>query len=153
MNTYKQAFQRIQTTANIPDVDRPFTDSTHDPIYGLWNPISRATCIVLLLYSMEPPIYFYLNEACRNKDQTKLQILGPFALALYIVLLRAEFNRKDKVERGDNVHGYGKVHELGCFARDFLVFRGGALAAKSIHKYITQIGKVNEYNRPHFIKL
>jgi len=36
---------------------------------------------------MEPPFYQDLNNACRTLDPTKLETLGPFAKAIFKVLL------------------------------------------------------------------
>ena len=44
------------------------------------------------------------------------------------------------------------MHALGCFGRDFLVFRVGALSATAIHRYVVQVG-VKDRNRPAFIRL
>ena len=60
---------------------------------SLRNPYSPVACWVLYLYSMElgsPPLYMELNRAAREMDKTKLNQLGPFALALAWVCFGAE---------------------------------------------------------------
>ena len=62
------------------DIDQPITDDIcSDP----YHPITQ---LILILYSMEPPFYSDLNNACRNLDQDKLNTLGPFARAIFLVL-------------------------------------------------------------------
>ena len=63
----------------------------------LFNPYSPVVCWVLYLYSMElgsPPLYMELNRASREMDLTNLSQLGPFAIALYLVCMGAEENKK-----------------------------------------------------------
>ena len=89
MTAYQNALDKVVHLIQIPDHDKPFK-SYDDPIYGLRNPHSKAVYLLLWLYSIEPPLYFALNKACRQKDQTKLSMLGPFAAAWGEVLFRAE---------------------------------------------------------------
>ena len=63
--TYNQVFALIHRLINFPDLDNKFIAECGDSEYDLWNPKSKACFIVLWLYSIEPPLYFYLNEACR----------------------------------------------------------------------------------------
>ena len=70
-----------------------------DSEMNLANPYSKAVFIVLWLYSIEPPFYYFFNEASRNKDQEQLPNFGPFAAAL-IFATYSEFNREDKIEMG-----------------------------------------------------
>ena len=95
LTSFKKALDTIVALIQIPDHDKPF--DYHDPIYGLHNPCSKAVYFILWVYSMEPPIYFWLNQACRQKDTSKLRMLGPLAAALGEVLNYAEDNRSDKV--------------------------------------------------------
>ena len=96
--TYQRVFIELERLINFPDLDREFTISDKD--YGLWTPTSKACFLVLFLYSIEPPLYFYLNDACRTKNKALLPMLGPFAYAGYEVLYGAEENRGDKMEMG-----------------------------------------------------
>ena len=73
------------------------TDSEKDPVFGLCNPYSKATCIVLYLYSMElgtPVLYADVNRVTRNMDFTYIKELGPFVRALNIISLRSESFKK-----------------------------------------------------------
>ena len=57
-----------------------------DPELGLENPYSKATCILLYLYSMElgtPPLYSELNRVSREMDTRQLNDLGPIQKALF----------------------------------------------------------------------
>jgi len=50
---------------------------------------------------MEPPFYADLNNACRTLDPTKLKTLGPFAKAIFQVLIKgdlSDMNRDDGIE-------------------------------------------------------
>ena len=38
------------------------------------------------MYSLEPPIYYYLNQAMRKMDTTKLDTLGPYARVMFGML-------------------------------------------------------------------
>ena len=66
--------------------------------YNLWNPKSKACFIVLWLYSIEPPLYFFFNEACRLRNKAVVPLLGPFASAVGLILNGfAEYFRPDKI--------------------------------------------------------
>ena len=79
------------------DVEKPLTrDICRDPYHP-------ATMLILTLYSMEPPFYSDLNNACRDMDTTKLKTLGPFAKAIFGVLLggkASDLKRDDAIEQG-----------------------------------------------------
>jgi len=51
------------------------------------NPNKPETCMLLWLYSIEPPIYAELNKTCNSGKLLNLRTLGPFARALYETLL------------------------------------------------------------------
>ena len=55
---------------------------------------------------------------------TLLPILGPFACALYYLLLDAEYNREDRTIDGLALRN-GKA--LGAFKGSFVLFRGASL--------------------------
>jgi len=65
------------------DINKPMTDEIYK------DPSNPQTKLILILYSMEPPFYEDLNKACRFLDPTKLYTLGPFANAMYKVLMNA----------------------------------------------------------------
>ena len=68
------------------------------------RPDSKIVFLVLYLYSIEPPLYFALNDACRKRDKILLPMLGPFAYALWHVLDWPEKNRKDAFEKGADLN-------------------------------------------------
>ena len=80
---YSTVFNLIRDLIQLDDNDKPFiaTDDLKaaNQDYNLRNPKSKAVFLVLWLYSIEPPFYFYLNQACRRMDATLLNMLGPFA--------------------------------------------------------------------------
>lgn len=51
--------------------------------------------IVCFIYSVECCIYKDLNKAMREMDDSKLKLLGPFALVLLFVLRDAEKMKQD----------------------------------------------------------
>ena len=71
-----------------------------DPEYDLANPNSKACFLLFWLFTIEPPLYFFLNEACRNQDKKVIRELGPFALGLGFILAGAELFRKDRLPKG-----------------------------------------------------
>jgi len=154
-SSYTDGFDRIKKMINFPDMDKQFNTKYHVHTfddYSLNSPTSRASFLVLWLYSLEPPFYFHLNQACRSLDQTLLQFLGPFARALFSVLNWAERRRADALKRGYRITD---KRGLGTLCGSFLVFRGASLTAKAIQKYTAMIGKTVENSQTvaHFIKL
>ena len=97
--TYQRVFIELERLINFPDLARQFSWGGSDE-YDLWNPTSKACFLVLFLYSIEPPLYFYLNDACRTKNKALLPMLGPFACAIWQVLAGAEYGREDKFMTG-----------------------------------------------------
>ena len=144
--SYKAGFNKIREIIDFPDFDKPFEtidkegynyateeyDGDFNSPYNLCNSSSKASFLLLHIYSMEPPFYFHLNTACRNKDADLLPMLGPFADALFYVVADAEDEREDKLETGVD---FEDNHPLGTFCRSFLVFRGASLKAKAILNY------------------
>lgn len=51
----------------------------------------------MYLYSLEPPLYRHLNRACREKDITKIDTLGPFAAVLGEIVRNQDAFREDKI--------------------------------------------------------
>ena len=76
----------------LPDPDKRFhldreeTKVGYHPDYDMWNPKSKVSFLILWLYSLEPPLYFFFNKACRDRDYKLLPLLGPFANALGCIL-------------------------------------------------------------------
>ena len=78
--TYQRVFIELERLINFPDLDRNFDGfGGKKDDYDLQWPTSKACFLVLFLYSIEPPLYFYLNDACRTKNKALLPMLGPFA--------------------------------------------------------------------------
>jgi len=103
---------------NFPDLDKKFDYYSEDE-YDLCNPKSKACFIVLWLYSIEPPLYYFVNEACRLRNKTVVPLLGPFVAAVAIILDGyAEGQRPDKIET------FRRDSPLGCMSGAFLLFRG-----------------------------
>ena len=65
----------------IKNADKPLTKKI------LKDPNSPEVKFLLYVYSIEPPIYEHLNNACRTMDETKLRTLGPYSCAMYMLLL------------------------------------------------------------------
>ena len=113
---------------NIFDADEPFNIDDQNTEYGLFNPYSKATSIILQLYSMEfgaPPLYAELNRACRDYDESKMPVLGPYAQCLTMITAAAEKRRvlTDKIKTGEdfkNINGGADFNMAGSF----LLFRG-----------------------------
>lgn len=85
---------------------------------------SPEVCLILFIYSMEPPIYQETYKACRTCDKTKLYTLGPYAKALCEVLRlskQLELSRICKIEAGINL---GRSHVYGEGMVSFLIYRG-----------------------------
>ena len=106
--TYRRVFQLIQRLINFPDLDKRFGmyierrdgAELYNSEYNLYNPKSKACFIVLWLYSIEPPLYFFFNEACRLRTKAVLPLLGPFAAAVGAILSGAECERADTIMSG-----------------------------------------------------
>lgn len=55
--------------------------------------------LILYLYSIEPPFYYWLNKAIKEQDyddELTLEYLGPFARALHEVLFYGHISEKNK---------------------------------------------------------
>ena len=112
------------------------TDLESDPELGLRNPYSKATCMIIYMYSMElggdkdtgtSPFYAEFNKAIRDNDFTNIKIFGPFARALSHITYSAERKREleDKIESGKNIVKNSKTGgALYNMAGSFLVWRG-----------------------------
>ena len=83
--TYNNTFDIILLLISLPDLDKKFEykiDDVTDPEYVLINPNSKTCFLMLWLFTIEPPLYFFFNEACRKQDKKVIRELGPFAPAL-----------------------------------------------------------------------
>ena len=143
--TYLRVFQLIQRLINFPDLDKRFGKfeldvhgaELYNSEYNLWNPNSKACFIVLWLYSIEPPLYYFFNEACRLRNKAVLPLLGPFAAAVGAILGGAECDRADTI-----MPAYKQPDSpLGCMAGAFLLFRGSLMPPHSIAKFALMKGR------------
>ena len=86
--TYERVFHTIHLLLAFPDLDKQFHGDREDTgpgyhsDYDYTNPKSKVYFLVLWLYSIEPPLYFHFNQACRRRDSKLIPLLGPFANAL-----------------------------------------------------------------------
>lgn len=94
---YREVFQFMLMSIGLEDNDALLTKKQ------LRNPRSKVVCLILYLYSIEPPFYAELNSACRLLDESKLETLGPFARALFEILNcgLTESMRKDTLRKGE----------------------------------------------------
>ena len=99
-NNMLKAFNKLIFSLDMGDydIDLPITwDIYKDPNH----PVTK---LILILYSMEPPFYADLNNACRSLDKAKLKTLGPFAKAIFGVLnfgVYSDEKRVDAIEQGE----------------------------------------------------
>lgn len=93
---------------------------------GLLDPENKALKLILWLYSIEPSLQEDLAKVCLEMDESHLDTLGPYAAALYTVFQGAEYNRKDKLVPGIQLHNpkLDLYHDMSTFASCHVVFRG-----------------------------
>jgi len=60
----------------------------------LRNTSHKVTQFLLYLHSQETFLYQDLKKASREKDESKIMSLGPYALVLSYILLKAESDSK-----------------------------------------------------------
>jgi len=133
----KEVFNLMLFSLDMPDSDitKPMTDAVFK------NPYSPEVLLILNLYAMEPPFYAALNKAMRDLDMDKLKTLGPFAMAIYEVLLRGKYSdgdRDDALERGEDFYS---TDSLGYFCRSFLLFRGALMNNEWIDGWREKVGE------------
>ena len=79
------------------------------PLECSWNyrtgqiPVTNDPChkdvqTILKLYSLQSFLYRTLNRACREKDTSVIDTLGPFAHSLMSIIDDANINRNDRIE-------------------------------------------------------
>ena len=73
----------------MPDRNEPLTTKI------LFDPLHPVVLVLLNVYTHEGFVYRILNEASRVADETKLKSMGPYALALSLIILKASQYRKD----------------------------------------------------------
>lgn len=52
----------------------------------LQNPNSKATCLIMYIYSMESPFSYELNNSWKSQDKSKIAFFGPIERAMYEIL-------------------------------------------------------------------
>ena len=137
IKTYQRVFETILALVAFTDPDQKFNVNEGDE-YDLWKPDSKACYSVVWMYSLEPPLYWLLNRAMRTKNMAYLQMLGPFAQAIWAVLSGAERGRNDKIQPGVDMNP--ENNPLGYMAGSLLVFRGALFSTKYIVEFQNQIG-------------
>ena len=95
-------FRKLRELVKIEKPDEPLIISKYSD-NGLCNPDSSAVCLLLWLYSIEPPFYAAINEAGRIMDTEFISMLGPFAKAIYIIFEYVEFQREDRLDCGNQI--------------------------------------------------
>ena len=110
----RRNFKLIIKTVDIPveDWDKPMTLDCYDSVLGLENPYSKATCLILYLYSMElgnPQLYADANRVSRDFDLDYLWEFGPFLKALGHITDGSEFYKKknEKITTGFDMTKFG----------------------------------------------
>jgi hypothetical protein len=53
---------------------------------------------ILFIYSLESFLFKRLNEAYREKDASSIETLGPYSVALTMVINEVQQNRKDSLK-------------------------------------------------------
>ena len=141
--TYQNVFKVIQYLLAFPDLDKKFIgvgddDPDYNSDYNLCCPSSKGTFLILWLYSIEPPLYFHFNTACRLRDWKYLPLLGPFAQATACILEgAAESYRGDGFKTGNDI----KNSPLNTMAGAFIVFRGSQLHPNEVNRYAITKGR------------
>ena len=131
---YKMVFMKILEFAGITDIHEPLQYSETEE-NGLYNPEGRAVMLILWLYSIEPPFYSYLNKAMRKLDTTYLQLLGPFAKALHVIIVEAEKNRKDALRNAEEIIRFKEEDPLGNQSCMFLHFKGIPMSEEALNDW------------------
>ncbi len=98
------------------------------------------------MYYLEPPIYYYLNQACRTMDKSKLDTLGPYARVLLTMLagdIHCDRKRVDKMRLGKDDGRSNNLGPLGYFSQSFFTFRGVKMGEqKWFDAYLKKVGQV-----------
>ena len=76
---------------------------------------------------MENFAIYELNRASRFKDESKLATLGPWAMALGVIIAGAQRNRTDLSK-----YDHNKQQDL---------YRGGGMTAEEVKEYQKRVGK------------
>ena len=127
---YTQVFDKLLENVQLKDdgKDEKYTD-----------PESKTVRLILWLFTIEPSFYADLNEACIKMDDEKVEMLGPFARAIYLILKYVELNRVSKIPFGMEFDLSGDP--LGAFSQCFLLFRGTSMTMECINVWRDQVSR------------
>lgn len=135
----KLAFELVCSKVSFDLLDEQLildgVDRTGDA--NLLNTDGIATCLILWLYSIEPPLYGYLSEVQsmnNTKDLRPLKWLGPFVKVLSEILT-SEIFREDKMPNGEDILAFFPQLPLGTFSSSFLLFKMAYLDEMSLQKW------------------
>ena len=128
---YKGPIIYLAQNVNLNDIDRQLTPDDFK------SSTSPTVCVILYLYSMEPPFYEALNKACRSARpfrQQDLKNFGPFACAMNQILFggHLEKSRERRIETGCD-RPFNK--EIGLFSRCFFLYRGVSMIDEWIDEW------------------
>jgi len=88
---YEDVFDYFFNTLKMIGPHEPLT-AKFDPhnrqpvVNSLFDPCSKAACLILWLFSIEPPFYKFINVSVIGFDEQVLETLGPIARALYCMV-------------------------------------------------------------------
>jgi hypothetical protein len=102
-------------------------DQMDEPLNELEEPndTNKVNKFLLWLYTIEPPFYLHVTNACRFKYMDHIDTLGPFIFAFSRVI---QSNKQIKIDP----HLYKGIKGEGIFLRAFNVFRGCRLDKKYV---------------------
>jgi len=123
-NQYSSIFEKLILLADLKNngKNEQYTD-----------PESKTVRLILWLFTIEPSFYADLNDASIEQDEQKVEMLGPFARAIFLVLTFVELNRVNKTPFGMENEFDGDP--LGVFNQAFLLFRGTTMTSECINDW------------------
>ena len=104
--------------------------------------------VILWLFTIEPSFFADLNEACISMDSELMEMLGPFARAIHLILKYVELNRENKMPFGMEFDLSGDP--LGAFSQCFLLFRGTQMTKSAVETWRDQVAResFNQQGQP-----
>lgn len=118
--------EKISQYWSYQEICLEMTDMTLDQMNEPLNELeespetNKANSFILWLYTIEPPYYLHVANACRFKYQDHIDTLGPFIFAFSRVI---QSQKQIKVSSSL----YKGIKGEGIFLRAFNVFRGARL--------------------------
>merc|ERR1712224_682129 len=82
-NHISETWRVLLSKAQVSDRNKPLTDAI------LYDPTHPVVDVLINLYSYEGFIYKILNHSSRVGDESKLSSMGPYALALSLIINKA----------------------------------------------------------------